>query len=308
MKKNEDLIETIDRNISLFDNLFHSGIKNKITRLVRFPLQIISRAILLRIHRGFIFLIKTKTFFGYPITIHSFEYCLWITGCLGGTEIGLQKYLIKSLPSEGVFFDVGAHHGFYSLLAHFLTDEHKTQIHTFEPTDVHYALTEMNVRPYKNIHASKYAICERSGTRTFYMTMGAGSTIEKDFFKDVASVDLSEFKTIEVSCTTLDEYCVKNSVLPTFIKIDVEGSENEVLKGGIETIKRGYPTIAMEIWSKPHNNKNHIEAVQILMDLGYQMYKIENDGELKLINFTELMVLLDIPHSSDNYLFKREGR
>jgi hypothetical protein len=135
--------------------------------------------------------------------------------------------------------------------------------------------------------------------------MGAGSTIEKDFFKDVASVDLAEFKDIEVFCTTLDEYCLEHAVVPTFKKIDVEGSENEVLKGGHKIIVDAFPTIAMEIWSKPHNNKNHIEVAKILIDLGYLMYRIGNDGELTLITFDELMILLEIPHSSDNYLLKR---
>ncbi len=305
MTTNEELLKTIDKNLSILDTLFRPGLKNKMSRLVHYPLQIISRAILLRLNKKFIFKVRTKTFFNYPITIHSFEYCLWITGCLGGTEVGLQKYMIKSLPKGGVFFDIGAHHGFYSLLAHFLTEESKTQIHAFEPTDTHFAITQKNLSPYDNMYASKLAVCENSGKRSFYMTMGAGSTIEKDFFKDVASVDLSEFKNIEVSCTTLDEYCLKQGVTPTFIKIDVEGAESEVLKGGIKTIQASYPTIAMEIWSKPHNNKNHIDAAKLLIDLGYLMYKIGNDGELQLIDFNQLMTLLDIPHSSDNYLFKK---
>ncbi len=49
-----------------------------------------------------------------------------------------------------------------------------------------------------------------------------------------------------------------------------------------------------------------MEAAQILVDLGYQMYRIGNDGGLQVINFSELLTLLDIPHSSDNYLFRRD--
>jgi hypothetical protein len=51
----------------------------------------------------------------------------------------------------------------------------------------------------------------------------------------------------KIKVTTLDS---KNFQNISFIKLDVEGMEIEVLEGGIETIKRERPVIFIEIWNK----------------------------------------------------------
>jgi len=58
-----------------------------------------------------------------------------------------------------------------------------------------------------------------------------------------------------------------------FIKIDVEGHEFKVLKGGIETIKKYKPTIIIEENTSPefYNKGKMFDATNFLQDLGYKV-------------------------------------
>ncbi len=49
---------------------------------------------------------------------------------------------------------------------------------------------------------------------------------------------------------TLDDYAFENVCL---VKIDVEGHELEVLKGGVQTLQRERPVILVEIEQRHHN-------------------------------------------------------
>jgi FkbM family methyltransferase len=70
----------------------------------------------------------------------------------------------------------------------------------------------------------------------------------------------------EIKCETkrLDEF----NLSPYFIKIDVEGYELEVIKGGIETIKAHTPILLIEAINE--------ETKRILSELGYQFYNYTN--------------------------------
>lgn len=61
-----------------------------------------------------------------------------------------------------------------------------------------------------------------------------------------------------------------------FVKIDVEGFENEVLAGATELIKRDHPIFLIEI-SKTHN-PSYEEALKVLEDLGYKGYSITDNA------------------------------
>ena len=78
-----------------------------------------------------------------------------------------------------------------------------------------------------------------------------------------------------IDIDTLDSFQIDGVVL---IKIDVEGMELDVLKGGIETIKyNNYPPIMFEAWThKEWFLPRRTELVKFLEDLGYE---VENYGE-----------------------------
>ncbi len=305
----QELLSQLDKNIDYINGFFDPGIKNKLQRFISHPGVVFSRLLHLRYKtlRNKFFTVKTKTFFGSPFYTHSYEYNLRLVGCLVGPEVKLQKYVIKNLQPHAVFMDIGAHHGYYAVLASYLmkAEGGRGEVHAFEPTDVHFDVLKANTHTLANVHINKHAICSTKGTRVFYENYGSGSTIDKNFYQKISKVSLDDFHTVNVSCITLDEYCESNAVIPTFLKIDVEGSEYEVLLGSQKVLSNPEVIIAMEAWSKPYDNTNHCKAIKVLEELHFKAHTIDNEGTLVPITYSDLLASLDVPGGTDNFVFKK---
>lgn len=87
----------------------------------------------------------------------------------------------------------------------------------------------------------------------------------------------------EVQTKTLDEFGLDNVGL---IKIDVEGLEEKVLRGGLDTIIRSnYPPILFECWDVGcfgMTQEKHDSLFNFLKDLGYEILEHWGDNETHL--------------------------
>jgi hypothetical protein len=54
-----------------------------------------------------------------------------------------------------------------------------------------------------------------------------------------------------VETVTIDQFCARERIVPTIIKIDVEGWELEALRGARETIARGRGSLALFVEMHP---------------------------------------------------------
>lgn len=61
----------------------------------------------------------------------------------------------------------------------------------------------------------------------------------------------------------MDKYCEKNKIRPDFIKMDIEGAELAALKGGLKTIKKYRPQLAISIY---HSNEDFINIPLFLSE------------------------------------------
>jgi len=243
--------------------------------------------------------LKVKTFWGedfWPLETVT----LYLFGLLGDyQETRLNKFLIKNLPEETIFYDIGANSGFYSLLVENIIKN--KEIHAFEPISTTFKYLKKNFILYPDIFLNQVAVFNKEDEIDFYDTTKTGypgiSSFDKSF---IDSIFDSKLKKIKVKTITLDKYCSLHSS-PTFIKIDVEGAENYVLEGGIKILKKTNPVIAMEIF----NHKSHLKAIEILYSLGYKSYKIDANGEL--IFMEKLFPEKEISKEDkfNNFIFKK---
>ena len=82
-------------------------------------------------------------------------------------------------------------------------------------------------------------------------------------------------KSFTVETMTIDKYVQENNLNVGFIKVDVEGTEQKLLKGAIETIKSQKPFLILSIYHNPsdfYEIKPWIEK----LDLGYN-FKISKE-------------------------------
>ena len=155
-------------------------------------------------------------------------------------------YLLKSF--DGMFLDIGANSGIYSLLAASLG--HSRTI-AFEPFPLIHALLRCNIdlNGYGDkIHAEKTAISRSSGKLKLYIPQNIGAIETSASLESTFKIKHAEV--IEVDALSLDDY-LENQGLASqpiaVIKIDVEGHEPAVLEGSRNTVTRHRPIIVIEI-------------------------------------------------------------
>lgn len=171
------------------------------------------------------------------------------------------------LTHHSIFFDVGAHIGLFTIFAAHLCKS----VHAFEPETEVFDHLSRNIRLNNSIAdkvtANKQALSDKEGYSLLYIydttvfsSLGYNSIRGKILKKEV------------VPTTTLDSYCKKHAVIPTLIKIDVEGFEGHALRGGIQTLTRHSPLILCELAEENYNGLGlkTSEVRAFLTSLGYQ--------------------------------------
>ena len=134
------------------------------------------------------------------------------------------------LTKDDVVFDIGTNIG--TIANWFATRTH--HVHGFEPHPDNLRLTkeQIQLRKTTNITLSKLALGSEPGTLQLHV---------KSFHGHHSLGDTSATPTVEkidVEVDTVDRYCTANGIERIdFLKIDVEGFEEEVLKGATTMLK-----------------------------------------------------------------------
>ena len=108
------------------------------------------------------------------------------------------------------------------------------------------------------------------------------------------TLKFNEFRIFEVNVKKLDDLKLENPI--SFIKIDVEGHEIEVIQGAIKVIKKNKPILLVEIEER-YSKKKVIDTINYINSLGYKSFYCDEE---KLIN-TGALANLD---EYNNYIFK----
>lgn len=226
---------------------------------------------------------------------------IFLCGCkTHDSELRFAKWMIQTLQPRDTFFDVGAHFGFFSLLAAQLVEENGKVI-SFEPAAIAANILHNNIERLRQVRMVQAAVGESTGS-VMFMEGKPGQTESSG----IMSAEEEENETIQgnlVNCISLDDFSAKEKIYPTAIKIDAEGSELKVLKGMSQLLQAQKPTIIMEFWSRQvHNNQQHIDAMNLLISNGYTMNLIDDDGKLFRSNNPEHLCM-ERKLESDNIVF-----
>lgn len=225
---------------------------------------------------------KVKLFFNREIYLPPIDtnaFFLHLFGALAHPmEIKLTKFFIKNFKQNDIFYDVGANWGFYT----YLSLEFCKEVHLFEPLPQLFENLKQNLLNEKKCFLNNCALSNYNGFSKLYVgkDYSAISTLREEVFQKSKELFKDE---ILVKTITLDEY-IKTHNPPTFIKLDVEGVEDLVIEGGMNLLTKFSPIVAVEIWPKNLDLEGfHQKAIRLMKKIGYQIFFINPDGELKAI-------------------------
>jgi FkbM family methyltransferase len=174
-------------------------------------------------------------------------------------------------------FDVGAHIGFYSVLAAIANPE--ARVFAFEPLTRVFERLERNValNDLTNVRCLCTAVDATEGTAEFYFpdeSAPVASSLRSDML--LATLPLDLIRHVPVPVVTLDNIVVEHRVAEVgLIKLDTERTEHEVLAGCRGTLARDRPDIICEVWPDAGNER---QLQELLRPLGYRFYQLFPDG------------------------------
>ena len=149
----------------------------------------------------------------------------------------LQRLIAWTVAADGHCIDIGAHAG--DVLTDLLAAAPEGRHLAFEPLP---ELAEGLRQRFPSVDVRASALSDEPGEREFTRVVGNPGW---SGFRQRPTPDAVRFERLQVPVATLDE-ALPDGFAPTFVKLDVEGAELEVLRGGLETLRRHRPTLTFE--------------------------------------------------------------
>lgn len=205
---------------------------------------------------------------------------------LGGkthdSELRLTRFLINQLSVGDQVADIGAHYGFFSLLAARLVGD-AGRVEAFEASESTFALLADNVLNQPPAAAHRVAVSDAAGPLAFYefpTLYTEYNTLAPDQFAGQRWFAQNPPRKYTVDAVTMDDFCREHDFLPDFIKIDVEGAEDKVVAGMSRLLSSGRPVIVMEYLADIRSNEAHRRAAGRLQEWGFAPQVINAKGGL----------------------------
>jgi FkbM family methyltransferase len=183
---------------------------------------------------------------------------------------------IKLIKEGDIFLDIGAHIGYYSILAARLVGN-TGAVYSFEPTPSTFKVLKSNTDQFKNASAYSYALFSKQGELEFndygvqYMSLNSYKKAR------IKNMEL-EAEMITVPTITLDDFIKEYKIKPDLIKIDAESAELEILMGASKSLKSLNPIFFIEVGDFENINiGGSKKIIEVFQKEGYQAYEYVHD-------------------------------
>jgi FkbM family methyltransferase len=216
-----------------------------------------------------------------------------------------KTLIVSQLPENGVFIDIGANIGLFSFFVHKMRAQ--AQIYAFEPHPVLFeclskTLTENRLE--KQMKCMPLGLSHTPQKVQLYLdeTDSGGHSLDAQSF----SRNVSAPKSVWVDVTTLDTFVDREKLNRIdVIKIDVQGLENEVLKGSKALIQKYKPDFLIECDNLRLKNDATYLLEHLESPTSYRWKPLEDQGTFRslqgLKGFADLEIAAGKPQS--NYFF-----
>jgi FkbM family methyltransferase len=187
----------------------------------------------------------------------------------GNWEPVITQAMISHVKCGMCVFDVGAHLGYYSLLAAKCVGP-CGKVVAFEPSAKNFSLLRKNIELNKltYVRLVNQAVFCRPERVTLSLPLDNESSGNWSINADKGG------ERIHVQADTIDRFCHRNQIMPDFLKIDVEGAEYDVLMGAVESIQRYRPKLLIELHHFDGNLRAH-PVPDLLQSWGYKLCWLE---------------------------------
>ncbi|WP_044639887.1 FkbM family methyltransferase [Risungbinella massiliensis] len=206
----------------------------------------------------------------------------------GYWEDWISRLLLTMIKPEMTFLDIGAHCGYFSLLASYLVGP-KGKVHAFEPNPHHHEnfLKSKIVNGFSQLELHKVALANEDSDVMLYIpnNLTASATIHEK-----VDDEYDHIEKIQVRGVNLDSYLP--DLTADIIKIDIEGAEPLIMDSLFSVIRRSPDVkIIMEFnrYSWESDGHNSEEILNRFVNEGFSISVIQYDASLKQTSVKKLL-------------------
>jgi FkbM family methyltransferase len=185
--------------------------------------------------------------------------------------VELDGFINQCRP-EMTLFDIGAHFGLFSLAALHYGGPGSRAV-AVDPSPA--ACRIMRIQASLNHVAERLEIVQAcAGDRVGWSEMVDSGVQSSGYFVPPASDHVSKERT-RIPCITIDALAKRLGTQPSHVKIDVEGGERDVIRGGMEVLSRpDGPLLFIELHNEMVADRGGHpgQVLTLLGELGYDTF------------------------------------
>ncbi len=207
----------------------------------------------------------------------------------GAASVGLEaEAAINFLGNRGlsapVVLDIGANVGLYSEAV--LNIIPHANVYAFEPSSLARKKLEDRFHGNTQVAIIPFALGEQKTNATLWSD-AAGSGLASLTKRRLDHFDINFDYSEEVEVITLDEWAEAAQVIPDLIKLDVEGHELNVLKGGLKTLALA-KVVQFEFGGCNIDTRTFFQDFWYLfINAGFNLYRISPNGPMRVLRYSE---------------------
>jgi FkbM family methyltransferase len=177
-------------------------------------------------------------------------------------EPGGTRALVSVLRPGQVVFDVGANVGYYTLLASRQVGP-SGRVVAFEPLvrNLSFLHRHVTLNEVSNVTVVPLGCSDRTGLAVLI----GGPNCATAHLQESPSVPHGTGPLEYIGVVTIDEIVLQTGLVPDVVKIDVEGAEELVLRGGVRTFESARPTLLLSV----HSDSLRAACTSFMTRLGY---------------------------------------
>lgn len=180
-----------------------------------------------------------------------FTHPRFLTWDLEALDRIVPKWIALTATNASAFFDVGANFGWFTWYAAMCVGKRGSVV-AFEPSIANLEILKYHVKVnrLKNVAIVPKAVSDKTEDAVpFYLLEGGVSASNSLTIKSDTCPRLHGLiQTLtSVGTTSIDDFVEAARIIPSVIKIDVEGAELLVVNGSVNTLKRYRPTVIIAV-------------------------------------------------------------
>ncbi len=189
---------------------------------------------------------------------------------------------------KGIIVDVGAYDGDSAI---FFASRFNNKLVGFEPNPIPFAKAQLNVARFPHVEIFNLGLSDTVGEVDFYVSKnGVSSSLLP--IKDFSEIELE--KKIAVSVTTLDNFLAGYPDI-LLLKLDVQGAELNILKEGIETLRKTKLVLTeVSISEMYHNACLYYDLDKVLRNNGFKIHTLITNYNNEGTKYFDTLYIKDI--------------